>query len=55
MWRGIKAICARANGDANAPSEAETKALIERWSAQNMWRAYITGVATVLGTVAMLM
>lgn len=54
MWPTITAIEAKAEGNARAPSEAETKALIEKWSGQNMHRAYIVGTATVLSIVAML-
>lgn len=54
MWPTITAIVAKAEGKADAPSEAETKALVEKWSGQNMHRAYIVGTATLLGAAAML-
>ncbi|EXJ89642.1 hypothetical protein A1O3_02709 [Capronia epimyces CBS 606.96] len=50
----ISAIVSKAQGKANAPSEAETKALLEKWRGQNMQRAYITGTAAVLSAIAIL-
>lgn len=54
MWPTILAIAAKAEGKTDAPSEAETKALIKKWSGQNMHRAYMVGTATLMGAVAML-
>lgn len=51
----ISAIGAKAKGKANAPSDSETKALLEKWRSQNLTRAYITGTAAVLGSAAMLL
>jgi hypothetical protein len=50
----VDPLIAKAEGKVGAPSESETKALLEKWKGQNMNRAYITGVAAALGTVAML-
>lgn len=54
MWPTIQAIVAKAEGKAGAPSDTETKALIEKWSGQNMHRAYIAGSSALLGLLAML-
>lgn len=54
MWSTITAIEAKAEGKASAPGETETKALVEKWSGQNMHRAYIAATATLLSVVAML-
>lgn len=50
----IAAIVAKAQGRANAPSDSETRALVEKWSGQNMHRAYVVGTAAVLSAIAML-
>lgn len=54
MGPTIAALVAKADGGPDAPSDSETKALIERWRLQNYTRAVITGTAAVLGAVAVL-
>ncbi|RMZ74755.1 hypothetical protein DV737_g5770, partial [Chaetothyriales sp. CBS 132003] len=54
MGPTISALVAKAEDKANAPSETETKALLQKWSGQNMQRAYITGTATLLSAIAIL-
>ncbi|KAK4613268.1 hypothetical protein CLAFUW4_09698 [Fulvia fulva] len=54
MWSGIKALEAAANGSPSAPSDAEVKSLLAKWSTQNLGRAILAGAAAALGATAML-
>ncbi|KAF2174186.1 hypothetical protein M409DRAFT_16457 [Zasmidium cellare ATCC 36951] len=54
MWNGVQALEAKAAGNADAPSEAETKSLVAKWKVQNYVRSAIVGSAAVLGAVALL-
>lgn len=54
MSATITTIQAKAEGRANAPSDSETRALVEKWSGQNLHRAYIAGTASILSAIAML-
>ena len=50
----INALVAKAEGKADAPSDSNTKALLEKWRGQNLIRASIAGSAAVLGAAAIL-
>lgn len=52
MWDGVQALEAKAAGKADAPSEAETKSLVAKWTSQNYVRSAIVGSAAVLSAVA---
>lgn len=54
MWDGVKALEAKAAGQADAPSDEESQALVQTWSRQNYVRSAIVGSAAVLGVVGML-
>lgn len=54
MWSGVQALEAKAAGKADAPSDAESKELVAKWSLQNYVRSAIVGSAAVLGAVAIL-
>jgi hypothetical protein len=54
MGPTINALVAKATGKADAPSDDNTKALLEKWRGQNLIRAFIAGSATILGGAAIL-
>lgn len=55
MFPSIKAISAKAEGKADAPSDAEVKAQLESWSTLNAFRSMLPGTATILAATAMLL
>lgn len=54
MWSSVKALEAKANGDAKVVSDAETKALVQKWSEQNVHRALMVAASALLGGAAIL-
>jgi hypothetical protein len=54
MGPGIRSIQAKAKATPDAPSDVETKALLQKWSEQNVVRASLVGGATLLGVLGLL-
>lgn len=54
MMPTVKTLESKARGDAEAPSDVETKALLEKWSGQNTHRALIVAASALLGGAAIL-
>lgn len=54
MWDGVTALEAKANGETKAPSDAEIKGLVEKWSSQNVVRALMVATSALLGGAAIL-
>lgn len=54
MMPGVKALESKASGDVQAPSDAETKALVQKWSGQNLHRALMVAASALLGGAAIL-
>jgi anti-sigma-K factor RskA len=52
MGPSVKALEARAEGAANASSDAETKTWVEKWSRLNIHRAVFVATSALVAAVA---